>query len=168
MTPMMTASTGDREYRFAPELRCRSILEIVDSSEVNAWADGTRVVLTNAMLERCDREADLAFVIAHEMAHNILHHRARLELVRHPLSGRLPTAAVISAAVRETEEEADREAIILATAAGYDVSNVGAFLHGLLNPLKGPRLAAATHPDSARRLLLLRAAIAGATRGVVL
>jgi predicted Zn-dependent protease len=65
----------------------------------------------------------------------------------------------------ETEEDADRFAVQLAGAAGYDLGGAVAFVRRLLDGSGANRRAAATHPASHRRLSLLSAAIADAGRG---
>lgn len=154
------ASLGERDLHFVADFGCPLKVKFVDSKKVNAWADGTQVVITSAILARCDSDADLAFVLAHEMAHNLLHHRQRLALAGIQRSGLLPIPSAASAMVRETEEEADRLAVRLTAASGYDVSQAVSFLDRLLNSGNGVHRAAATHPDAPRRLMLLSAAIA--------
>jgi hypothetical protein len=153
-----------RDVHFAPELGCVTNVELVPGREVNAWADGERVVISAGIVAQCGTDADLALVIAHEIAHNLLGHSHKLagagggrpgEVMRLRGSG--------SAALRRTEEEADRLAVALASAASYDLARAGAFMARLL---ENPAAAAAadTHPAADRRLKLLGAAIAAARR----
>ena len=153
---------GVRDVRFGADLGCPSDVKLVSSKEVNAWADGSRVVVTDAIIAQCGTDDELALVIAHGLAHNILRHRQRLALAGVPDNRLLPISAAGSARIRETEEEADRFAVGMARAAGYDLGRAASFLKRLLaaNGLSGR--AAATHPASDRRLALLSAAIAEA------
>jgi len=64
--------------------------------------------------------------------------------------------------MRETEEEADRLGVRLATAAGYDLRGAGPFLSGLMASI-GPDQPVTTHPATARRLALLGVDIAEAS-----
>jgi hypothetical protein len=144
------------DLRFAAETGCRANVELAPGEDVNAWADGVRIVISDGMLERCATDADLALVIGHELAHNLLHHSRAAAGAPTRLSV-LPRQG--SAKMRENEEEADRLGISLASAADYDLAGVETFLGGLLEAEHGDP-GAGTHPDPERRLALLRAAIA--------
>lgn len=151
---------GDsRVVRFDAAAGCSSRAELVLADDVNAWADGERIVITRATLERCRTDDELALVIAHEMAHNILGHRRRLGLTAVG-AALLPATASGSAAMRRTEEEADRFAIGMMSTAGYDLRQAAPFLARLLQAEDPSSRFATTHPTSARRLALLTAAIA--------
>lgn len=149
---------GERQVQFAAELGCPTDVELVTDGNVNAWADGARVMVTSAILGQCRSDDELAIVIAHEMAHNLLHHRRRLAAAGVEM-GLLPVASTGTAKMRETEVEADQFAVRMARAAGYDLTQAVPFLARLLGA-KELNNATATHPTAARRLALLRAAIA--------
>ncbi|MEG8052042.1 M48 family metalloprotease [Sphingomonas aurantiaca] len=53
---------------------CPSHTHLARSNQRNAYADGRHVFLTTGLLSRLGNDDELAFVIAHEMAHNILRH----------------------------------------------------------------------------------------------
>lgn len=146
---------GSRTVSFAAATGCASKVELVPGDAANAWANGNLVTVSEGLLRQSKTDDDLALVIGHEMAHNILHH-ADNGILR---SGLLPMAAAGSRAMRQSEEAADRLAVKLATRAGYDLSRSVSFLRGLLDT-KQPL--ATTHPKPDRRLALLRAAIAEA------
>ena len=88
---------------------CASRVELVPGKKLNAAADGTIVQITTGVLEQTHDDDELAFIIAHEMAHNILRHRERLDRI-----GRS------AAHIRATESEADLLGLKLMKAAGYD------------------------------------------------
>jgi len=150
---------GARDLRFAPEMGCPSNVELVPGAAVNAWANGQGVVVSAGLLERCATDADLALVIAHELAHNLLHHDQQLARAGIRRNGLLHDAGAGSAEMRATEEQADRLGVHLAAAAGYDLSGAAAFLGGL-QMRAGAAQAASTHPAPGRRLAMLTAAIA--------
>ena len=126
---------------------------------INAWADGKRVVITTAIVDQCRTDDELAVVIGHEISHNILRHRDRLTAAGLEM-GLLPVSNQGSAAMRQTEEEADRVAVRMAGAAGYDLAQAVPFVARLLAATNLNGRAAATHPGSVRRLALLKAAVA--------
>lgn len=89
------------------EPACRSRFELSDDGK-RAAADGARVIVDRAALTRNPDDDAAATLVAHELAHNILGHPARLDA-----TSRSP------AAVAATEREADRLAVWLIANAGY-------------------------------------------------
>ena len=157
VTLQVSTSAGERRVTFTAEGGCASNVELVSRREINAWADGARVMVSQGLLAECATDDDLALVIGHEMAHNLLHHRSRLAAAGISENGLLPLSESGSREMRETEEEADRFAVAMGITAGYDLSAAEPFLGRLLI---SPTPVATTHPDPERRLALLRAAIA--------
>jgi hypothetical protein len=88
---------------------CASRVELVPRRKLNAAADGVIVQITTGVLEQTKDDDELAFVIAHEMAHNILRHREQLDRIGRSTPN-----------IRMTETEADRLGLKLMRAAGYD------------------------------------------------
>lgn len=90
------------------EPACITRFELTSSGS-RAAADGRRVVIGRKLVEALPEDELLAAALAHELAHNLLGHRARLDA-----SGRS------WGKVRATEREADRLAPWLLANAGYD------------------------------------------------
>jgi beta-barrel assembly-enhancing protease len=88
---------------------CQSDVEIVPGRRLNAHADGEIVQLSSAVVDEARNDDELSFLIAHELAHNILEHPQKLE------RGKRSTGRI-----RETEIEADRMALSLMKRAGFD------------------------------------------------
>jgi Zn-dependent protease with chaperone function len=105
--------------RLAPRLICPSRVRLARSNQRNAFADGRHVFLTTGVLNTVRSDDELAFVIGHEMAHNILDHAAvmRRDEVRHGLGRTLGHSGQI---IRDTERAADRLAGDLMLDAGFD------------------------------------------------
>jgi hypothetical protein len=99
--------TGN-EIAVIGEPACVTRFELTDSGS-KAAADGHRVVIGRKLVEALPEDELLAAALAHEFAHNLLGHRARLDA-----SGRS------WGKVRATEREADRLAPWLLVNAGYD------------------------------------------------
>lgn len=154
----VSGAGGLRNLRFTAEIGCASNVELVTGTAVNAWADGRGVMISDGIVAKCGSDGALALVIAHELAHNLLHHSQRLAADGTAV-GRLRLTGSASAEMRETEEEADRLGVRLAQGAAYDLSDAVAYL-GPLFEREGGGPSAPTHPAPARRLALLRAAIA--------
>lgn len=101
------------------ERGCVTRFQLVPSRELNARADGRYVQLTTAIGGYVEDEAELAAVVAHELAHNILQHRRRLDAagVSRGFFGNFGRNAGL---FRMTEDEADRLSIYILDRAGYD------------------------------------------------
>ena len=90
------------------EPACVTRFELLSSGS-KAAADGKRVVIGRKLVEALPEDELLAAALAHELAHNLLGHRARLDA-----SGRSWSK------VKATEREADRLSVWLLANAGYD------------------------------------------------
>lgn len=101
---------------------CPARVRLARSRQVNAFATGRYVVMTTGLLGFTQDEDELAIVLAHELAHNVLKHADRLDAQNVPRGGFLRGLGKNASRVRATEEEADRLGIKLAWAAGYDVA----------------------------------------------
>lgn len=141
---------GERTVRFGAVAGCSSRVELQPALEVNAWADGARVVLTTAMLDQCRTDDDLALVIGHEMAHNVLGHRDRLASMG--VSATRAASAADLAKIRDAEDEADRFAAGMARTAGYDLARAASFIERLVKASGLTSGAAATHSAPSLRL----------------
>lgn len=142
----------------AAERGCASRFQIVPSSRLDALADGRYVQLTTALAAYAADDDELASILAHEFAHNLLRHRARLDAAG--ASRRLGAGFGRSAPlVRATEIEADRLSVYLLERAGYDPEAAVRFWmrYGRrgLNFLASP-----THPYWRQRIRLFQTEIA--------
>lgn len=98
---------------------CPSRLHLARSTQRNAYADGHHVFLTTGLLALLRNDDELAFVIAHEMAHNILGHAAvmRSGAVDRGFGRTFGKSGTI---VRASERAADALGGALMIDAGYD------------------------------------------------
>lgn len=96
------------DRRIAGVAACATRFELLDSGS-RASADGTRVVIGRRFAAMRYAEPELAAALAHELAHNILAHRAWLARVGRKQGN-----------IRVTEREADRLMPWLLANAGYD------------------------------------------------
>jgi Zn-dependent protease with chaperone function len=134
---------------------CPTRVRLARSDQVNAFANDGYVIMTTAMLNFTRSDDELALVIAHELAHNILGHPERLREQKVPTGGFFRSFGKNASRVKATEEEADRLGINLLWAAGYDVEAAVPFwrrLHARFD--KGPQLFR-THPDISHRERLI-------------
>lgn len=102
----------------APEPICRTRFELRLGQDFNASADGTMVQVSARFLQAYP-EPQFAAVVAHEFAHNILHHRDRLA-ARGVDYGLLSGFGTNVKYFRQTEIEADLLSVYLLANAGID------------------------------------------------
>ena len=135
--------TGTKErIELTGDPGCASRVQIVGGSAINAQADGRYVQINAKMLEFVASDDELATIIGHELAHNILRHRA------------LKTSS------KQSEYEADRLGVWLMARAGYDVDAVIPFWTRFEKRTNAGIFADGTHPSSKKRLAAVVAAVA--------
>ncbi len=105
-SPSSAAASG-WSCRSAPSRAARAASSCVEGSRRNARADGRYVQVTTAIAAYAADDEELAAVLAHELAHNVLRHRVRLDAanVARGFFGNFGRNARL---IRETEAEADR------------------------------------------------------------
>jgi beta-barrel assembly-enhancing protease len=140
----------DERLQFTGTRGCASRIELVPDKKRNAAADGKIVQITTGVLSETQSDDELAFIIAHEMSHNILKHRDRLD--------RLGRSAK---AIRETEIEADRLGLQLMAAAGYDPLAAARFWERFGRKTGSGIFSDGTHMRTKARVAFLRIAAAG-------
>ncbi len=100
-------------HRLQSRSGCGGDVSLSNSSRVNAWSDGRRVMVTTAMTGLAQSDDEIAFVIAHEMAHNILEHSGDNQ------SARKMIGSFGLGGARRAEIEADAFAVQLMARGGY-------------------------------------------------
>lgn len=94
---------------------------IMDRAEVGAYPlPGGKVLLTVGMLRKLKDEAELAGVLAHEIAHVVARHQLSSIAAAEPGQGSL--GAITTALNPDLEFEADRMAVVIMARAGYDAA----------------------------------------------
>ncbi len=158
-------------------------LGLINSEEINAFAaPGGLILLTRGLVRICENEAELAAVIAHEIAHVEKKHGLRA-IKKSRLTSALTTLAMAGAAElggsdlkeltsvfgesisditntlmisgysRDLEYEADMRAAEILAAAGYPTSSLVSMLKSMDNELKPDGFDfAKTHPAPAKRI----------------
>ncbi len=110
---------------------CSYNVQVLPSGFPNAFADGEKVFITMAAIKLAQTKDELAFLIGHELAHNILHYRnfdsneanlLAIDYLDKPKIRQLKSIFVWSNENREIE--ADIEGIHLAFKAGFSLENV--------------------------------------------
>ena len=151
---------GAMSLRIVPSPACPSRVHLARSTQRNAFADGTHVFLTTALVARLRSDDELAFFIAHEMAHNILGHAAvmRGDTVRRGLGRTLGRSGEI---IRGVERDADTLAGRMMLAAGYDPVTGASALVRMDDGLDGPF---AEHASPKARVAAMRTLVQAQTR----
>lgn len=122
--------------------RCRYPIEMSDRALVYASTNGSRIRITQGMLAFASNDSELAFVLSHELAHDLLGHAGAFHGGNHA----------------RMELEADYVGIYITARAGYDVETASRFML---------RLAAAypemegdsSYPASAARYAMLERSV---------
>ena len=122
--------------------QCGYSFSVLLSDEIAAFADGTTIQVATGMLRFAQSDAELAIVLAHELAHNILAYH-----VEHR-------------ATWQNELEADYVAVYLAARAGFDISRVSNFFRRWAALSPGEIDRRGNHPGTAERVIRLTTTIA--------
>ena len=117
---------GPVDLGIVPEQGCRSSVQIETTRSLNAGADGTMISISLDAAAAARDDDELAVSIGHEMAHNILEHRDRLDRAR-ASRGFWGSFGRNTREIRATEDEADLLGLYLMARAGYDVDVAPAY-----------------------------------------
>jgi peptidase M48-like protein len=134
---------------------CGGDVTLANSATLNAWSDGRHVVVSSAMAQMARSDDELAFVIAHEMAHNSLGHAGSSAGDARGLFGLLGLGA---ARIKRMEIDADSYAVALMSAGGYAPEAGISFLQNARRRLWWS--VSLDHPGFGRRMQIVGAAIA--------
>lgn len=159
---------------------CEYDLVISDKEGINAFADGEKVYFTGAMLQVASDENHLAFVLAHELAHNMMDHPARVS--RNTMGGSLlGTALDIGAAAAGVatggafgqlggqatllryspsfELEADYIGLYIVERAGYQIEKAPNFWRAMAKHHPQNIYNSTTHPTNPERFVVMNKTI---------
>ena len=145
---------------------CGFGIELGNTDNVSAYADGRRVLVTRGMLNFARNDNEVAYVLAKELAHNALGHPAQQRMSATvggvidnmiritPDAGALGGSGGIKAVPQETDAAADRLALYMLVRAGYNIEGAGSFWQRLSTqyPASVANSYTAIHPATAYRL----------------
>ncbi|MDO9367256.1 MAG: M48 family metalloprotease [Sphingopyxis sp.] len=139
-----------------PVAGCVSDFRVEANDKPGAVADGRMVLVNQGLADFAADDEELAAAIAHELAHNILRHRARLDAagVDRGLGKQFGRNARL---FKQTEIEADRLSVWLLAGAGYDPASAARFWDRFGQRKGRPLLQASTHPSWRERVTALNA-----------
>jgi hypothetical protein len=157
---------SERQISIPVTRACAFAIELGNADNVNAYADGSRVLVTRGMINFTRNDDELAFVLAKTMAHNMLGHAAaqrnnatigsiidNLKSVT-PDTSMLIGSGGIKAMPPEMDAAADRLSLYLTARAGYEIDNADNFWKRLneTHPATVLNGYSANHPAIAARL----------------
>ncbi len=154
-------------------LACAFAIDVGNAQQVNAYADGRRILLTRGLLDSFTTDEDVAVVIAREIAHNVLQHAKQLQqmatlsmvidnlLLFKPDQIAANSSNGIKITPEKMDQEADRLALFMLTRAGYDPANFSRVLQKLAqNPNSSQALTYSTlHPWTEARQSVIQATL---------
>lgn len=162
--------TDGRTLTATPETVCEFPTLLVRSPEINAAADGRVLAITTGLFDLTRSDDEVALILGHELAHNVLGHLKASAGAQQKPGGILDAfvrmtigTAVAKAAARpysiENEKEADYVGLYFMARAGYDVAAAETFWRRL-NETTRAAAVNTTHPTGEARLTAIQAAAA--------
>ena len=159
-----------QEVSVTPVQQCDVPYQISQQSIVNAFADGTRIVIAKGMMRFAQLDDELAIVVGHEIAHNTMGHISKrqgnqavgmiFDIIAAGFG--VNTGGVFSdiggqAFSQGFEAEADYVGLYLTARAGYDINQAPRFWRrmGVAHPSSIRTNHAASHPGTPERFVAL-------------
>lgn len=153
---------------------CGYGIELGNADNVNAYADGQRVLVTRGLIAFVRNNDELAYVLARALAHNTLGHAAMQRnaatigsmidnLVRiKPDESLLIGSGGIKAMPADLDAAADRLAVYMVARAGYNIDNIDDFWKRLTTTYPATVLNGhtANHPAVEARIAAINKAVA--------
>jgi predicted Zn-dependent protease len=155
---------------------CIYTFGLSDQKEINAYADGKRIIVSQGMMNFANTDEDLAVVLGHEYAHNIMNHMGAQQqnvaigqvlgtaldtLASSQGIGTGPTLGQIGGSVgslrysKEFEREADYVGLYITELAGYDISKAPEIWRRMSVGNEEAIYSGVTHPTNPERYLAL-------------
>lgn len=154
---------------------CTYQYELLTDNSLNAAADGKTVYINTGMMRFVENDDELAVIVGHEIAHNMLDHigqKRGAAILGAIVDGLIAGAtgvntqgafsrAAANAYSQEYEAEADYLGVYLAERAGYDITVAPDLWRrmGIENPSSIAGRYGATHPSTPERAAALSSAI---------
>lgn len=156
-----------------PRLACNYPTMLQLNSEVNAYADGKKIVVFSGMMDFVRSDDELGLIVGHELAHNAMGHveaksgNAALGglfgVVLTGLTGVNLTGAFqqmgAGAFSQEFEHEADYVGLYYSARAGYDIAREPELWRRMAVQHPAAINRGSTHPPTAERFVALEAAV---------
>lgn len=154
--PLAVDTGSGGRISITPVPGCASDFRVEANVKPGAVADGRMILVNQGLVDFAANDDELAAAIAHELAHNILRHRHRLDAagVDRGMAKQFGRSARL---FRQTEVEADRLSVWLLAGAGYDPAAAARFWTRFGQREGRPLFQAGTHPRWRDRVASLEA-----------
>jgi membrane-associated protease RseP (regulator of RpoE activity) len=169
LTLTIARGGSNQQLRVPVTRACAFKIDIGNSDNVNAYSDGQRVMITRGMVNFAQTDDAIAYVLAKDIAHNVLGHAAttkqaytvggiidNLVAVRPDLSMLIGTAGV-KPMPQELDGAADSLSLYMVARGGYSVDGARAFWQRLATQYPATVLNGytANHPAVSYRLSVI-------------
>lgn len=162
-------------FLIKPEKSCDYGYGIVNQDIVNAFADGKNVFITVGMMRFVDNENELALVVSHELAHNVMKHMDKKK--KNSMFGTIFDVIAAGYGVntrglfgnmgamaysQDFESEADYVGLYIMAVSGKEIDRAPYFWRRMAasNPGSIKSNHSATHPATPQRFLALERTVA--------
>lgn len=156
---------------------CSFDFQLVEDDKLNAWADGKSIYITPTMISFASTDEELANVLAHEYAHNVLKHpqSTMQNVTMGSVGGMLLDVLAQSQGVNtggalsklggsaaqlhysiDFEKEADYVGLYILARADYNANGASEFWRKFTVQTGGGVEGSATHPSNPERTLAMR------------
>lgn len=169
-TITVVRNNKQHSFQVIPETVCNYPVILAQGNEVNAYADGERIVITKGMLRFTESDNELSLVIAHELAHNAMkHQKAKMQnYILGSIFDILAAAYGVNtqgtfgntaaqAYSQEFEAEADYIGLYIMARANLEIESSANFWRRMaaLQPASINRNHASSHPTTAERFVAI-------------
>jgi hypothetical protein len=148
-TLVLEQAGRQRTVTLTPVAGCAYEAQLLPSEDLDAKADGTRVFITSAFVRYTVTDDQLAVVLGHELAHNVMRHRARIK--EGATGAVLGNAGTMVDGLLTVEREADYVGLYLMARAGYDYGSALEFWRQYGADYARSRYAVGSNPGSLAR-----------------
>lgn len=172
---MTIGRNGQNQVLKVPVTRaCAMRVDLANADNVNSYADGGRIALTRGMIGFADSDEAIAYVLAKDIAHNVLGHAAVTRNTGaiaaiidnatrvQPDQAQLAGSGNVKPLPANLEVAADTLALTMLVRAGYGIDRYKAFWQRLAAqyPASVPNGYMAVHPNLAPRLAAIDRTVA--------
>lgn len=131
-----------RRLRVEPVAACDYAIEMLDSDKVNAYADGNKIRITKGMMWFARDDTDLAMVVSHELAHNIMGHAGTFSSMFYDKKSR--------------ESDADYVGLYIMARGAFEIERAAGFWRRLAAAFPGMIESSSSHPLMPARFVAIR------------
>lgn len=158
------SAAGTDTLRIEPVQSCAVWPQVTKDPSVNAATDGQFLGVTEGLIDYVESDDELAFVVAHELAHIALDHIGKIKgnSILRGLGGALLCGAWCANRMAESgmtaysvefETESDYMGAYMTARAGFDPTQGAVFFARMMSDQSTPAVWSATHPVNGLREL---------------